>query len=841
MKNLLVQRLAAFAAILCLVAGLRAQGTQQTYTLAPIEVECATCAVDLKKEVVMRAGLVQGQTVQIPGPDISKAIKNLWSMSMFEEISIDLDNTIGQTAFLVIRLKERPRITGTKFSQNLSKTQVDELREKLVFIRGTMWTPEKESKAIRVVRNYYVEKGFYNTKVTVFPEDDSTVVNGVKIKIVVDKGLKTKINEIKIDGNQDFSDRRLVRAMKDIKEKQWWRLWARSKYLPKSAETAEEKLIDFYRSQGYRDAEIVADTLYQYDDKTINVEYEVFEGRQFYIRNIAWTGNYKYSSDTLTQILGIERGEVYNMQRLEARLAGDPTGRDIATLYQDDGYLFHNVDPIEIRVEGDSVDLLLRMYEGPQSTIRSIIVEGNTKTSDYVILRECKVLPGDKFSRTNLIRSQRDILALGFFDQENFQIIPMPDPTTGEVDIKFIVQEKPSDQLQVQGGWGGRLRNATGQVVGGGFVGTVQLGFNNFSTKKFFKAGAWSPVPSGDGQKLNLAVQMNGVGWQNYSINFVEPWLGGKKPNSLGVSTFYSINSNPNSNFRLTTYGAGIDFGQRMKFPDDFFRSYTSASYKYYTIKNGASGFGFLGLDDGFINILSLKQTFDRTSLDAPMYPRSGSAISFSVEATPPWSILRGNTADDLASMSSQEKFKYLEYHKWKFSASWYHQIAKNLVVRPKVQFGYLGTYQPAYGIPTFERFFLGGSGLQGFTFYGWEYVSLRGYPDNGSVGPRDADNGPAGGNIFSKYSLELRYPLTLNQAAPIWVNAFAEAGNSWLGAKNFKPFDLKRSAGVGIRVVLPMVGMLGLDWGYGFDDPNGLSGGKPHGSQLTFTIGQEF
>jgi outer membrane protein insertion porin family len=420
------------------------------------------------------------------------------------------------------------------------------------------------------------------------------------------------------------------------------------------------------------------------------------------------------------------------------------------------------------------------------------------------------------------------------------QVIPMPDPVKGTVDIKYIVEEKPSDQLQVQGGYGGRIRDVNGNTIGGGLVATLQLGFNNFSTRRFFDKKAWSPIPSGDGQKLNIAVQLNGMNWQNYSISFLEPWLGGKKPNSLGASVFYTINQSPSTGFKMKTVGGGIDYSMRLKWPDDFFRAFTSINYKYYDINNGSSAFATFGFGDAFINIFSGRLALDRTSIDAPIYPRSGSTFNFSVEGTPPYSLFKKDV--NYAEIDQAEKFKFLEYHKWRFSSTWYFQIAKNLVIKPKIQYGFLGSYNSDYGISPFERFYLGGSGLGTFNFYGWEYVGLRGYPDN-QIGPRAESGNSAsttvGGNIYNKYTMELRYPITLNQAAPIWVVGFAEAGNAWLGVENYNPFDLKRSAGAGIRVMLPMVGLLGVDWGWGFDEV--APGLGRHGSQFTFLIGQEF
>lgn len=821
--------------------GLMAQGvdyeTPKVYKIAGFSVE--GCQYTSKNSVILHTGLAVGDEISIPGPEIAKAVKSLWEQKVFADIDISIDNIIDDKVFLLITIEEQARISSFSF-RGVTKSQADDLREKLRFIRASMWTPEKERRARRIIRNYFLEKSFFNTRVNFITEEDKLLKSGLKVKMIVDKGERIKIHEIKVDGNTDFSDKRLKRKMKALKEKRWWRLWAKSKYLPKKLDESKDNLIAFYRENGYRDAEVIFDSVYIYDEKTLDVEVKVYEGNQYYIRNITFSGNYKYSEDSLLSVLGIEKGDIYDADRLDRRLHGDVTGRDVSGMYLDDGYLFFNVDPVEVAVVDDSVDLDIRMFEGPQATIRKIIIEGNTKTSDYVIARELRTVPGQKFSRADLIRSQREILNLGYFNQENLQVLPIPDPIAGTVDIKYVVEEKPSDQLQIQGGWGGRIQDAQGNTIGGGFVGTVQLGFNNFSTKKFFKKKAWTPIPAGDGQKLNLAVQMNGTGWQNYSISFLEPWLGGKKPNSLGASVNYTINRNPVTNFSMKTIGTGLDYGVRLKWPDDFFKGFASVNYKYYDIENGSSAFNALNFDDAFINIISARLTLDRTSIDAPIYPRSGSQITFSVEGTPPYSAIRPD--QDYTDLPDAQKFKFLEYHKWKFSSTWYFQIVKNLVIKPKVQYGFLGSYRSDYGISPFERWYLGGSGLGQFNFYGWEYVGLRGYRDN-TIGPRAEGapftSQPVGGNIFNKYTLELRYPITLNQAAPIWVVGFAEAGNAWLGFDNYKPFELKRAAGVGIRVMLPMVGLLGVDWGYGFDR---VAPDAPiSGSNFTFIIGQEF
>ena len=795
-----------------------------------------------QEAVLMNTGLNSGDIISIPGEEIAGAIKALWSQNIYADISVAIERIVDDKVFLLVNVKERSRIAKYSF-RGAPKGHQDDLRDKISFIKGTIWSPEKERRAKRIIRNFYIEKGFLNTEVQIKDEPDPVLANGVDITIDVRKGSRVKINRIRFEGNQVMSDAKLKAAGKVLKERKMWRLWARSKYLPKDMPTEKENMVAFYNKNGYRDAQVIHDTVTVHDEKSVDVELKIVEGNQYYFRDISWSGNYKYNADTLGRMLGLETGDIYNAEQLNTRLNGDPAGRDIASLYLDDGYLFFNLEPVEVMVEGDSIDIEIRVFEGPQATIRKVIVEGNTKTSDYVILRELRTLPGQKFSRTDLIRSQREILNLGFFNQENLQVVPLPDSKSGTVDIKYVVEEKPSDQLQVQGGWGGRIRNPqTGEIIGGGFVGTVSLAFNNFSTRRFFKPGGWRPIPSGDGQKLSIAAQLNGVGWQNYSLSFLEPWIGGKKPNSLGASVSYSINRNPNTDFSMKTIATSLDYGRRLKIPDDFFRSYTSAGYKYYDLNNANSFFGGTSLDQGFINIFTLRETFDRTSIDAPLFPRTGSTLTLSMESTPPYSLFRHGT--DYAELTDTEKYKWLEYHKITFNGLWYFPIdsKQKLILRPRIQAGFLGTYNPDYGISPFERFNLGGSGFGAFNFFGQEFVSLRGYQQS-SIGPREDDSNvlspTVGGNIYNKFSFELRYPLTLNQAAPIWAVAFAEAGNSWLGFENYDPFDLKRSAGLGIRVVVPMIGLLGVDWGYGFDPL--VRGGQPAGSNFSFILGQEF
>lgn len=831
MKKLLVICLTLLLAPL-LMRGQFDYKAPKTYILAGLEVEGAQYSDP--QTIIALSGLTLNEGITIPGIQISDALKRLWKENIFSDVAIRADNITGNTIFLVIAVTERPRIAQYSF-EGITKSQADDLREKINFIRGTILTESKTQSAKRIIRNYFVEKGFYNTEVEIIDEPDKVIKNGVAVSIKIDRHKRIKISEIIVNGNEQISDEKVIRKLKKVNEKKWYRFWARSKYIPKEFKEAKEGLVSYYHDDGYRDALIARDTVYRDGENEVKVEIDLYEGQRYYIRNIQWSGNFKYNSETLKQALGVNRGDIYSSSRIQERLFGDPQGGDLSSLYLDDGYLFFNLDPVEVAVEGDSIDLEMRIREGPQATISEILIEGNTKTSDYVILRELRTTPGRKFSRSDIIRSQREILALNYFDQEKLDVQPIPDPATGTVAIKYTVEERPSDQLQLQGGWGGRIRDSQGNVLAGGFVGTVQLAFNNFSARRIFEPKAWKPVPSGDGQRLSLAFQMNGVGYKNFSVSFQEPWLGGKRPNSLGISTSYILYQNfSNLNFRNTIYNASVDYGRRMRFPDDFFRSLTSVGYKYYDVLNPASLFpGFEGEQQAFINIITLRQAFERSSVDAPIYPRSGSTLSLSVEATPPWSLFRGD--QDYSEMSDADKFKLLEYHKWRFNTNWFFRIVGNMVLSTKIEAGFLGSYNPNLGTSPFERYFLGGTGLlgQNFALDGRELIPLRGYEDNSIT------NGGDGYPIYTRYVMELRYPITLNQSAPVWVQVFAEAGNGFEKFKKFNPFAVKRSAGFGLRVMLPMVGLLGLDWAYGFDhDPGTAENDK---SQFHFIIGQSF
>ncbi|MCS6895684.1 MAG: outer membrane protein assembly factor BamA [Bacteroidia bacterium] len=790
------------------VAGLRVEGTQY---LDP-------------QAVLIASGLYLGQKIRIPGDDLASAVQKLWRQGIFGDVQILADSLTEKQVWLVIRVEERPRLSRYTF-RGVNKTQSKELSEKIGLVRGTIFTETQRLNAQRTIRNYLQSKGYYQAQVSTQIDPD-TGANSVKVLFLVKRGPRVKIDKIEILGLQANSPSWAKRKLKETKEHRFYRFWKRSRFQSNEFEQDQERLLNALRNKGFRDARLLSDSVWLVSPKRLRVRMELYEGRQYYFRTIRWEGNSVHDSATLSRILGIKRGDVYNPSLLEKRLQMDPNGNDVASLYLDDGYLFFRAEPVEHIVGEDSVDLTIRLFEGPQATNRRILVEGNDRTRDRVILREIRTLPGDKFSRSALIRSQRELLALGFFDQEKTQIVPLPEPSEGVVDLKYVMEERPSDQVFLQGGWGGRIRDANGNVIGGGLILTAGIRFNNFSFSRIGKKRAWRPLPTGDAQQLGLQIQLNGRGFQNYAINFLDPWFGGKKPNSFGISAYYSVQRAIFSDYYLSILGLSADLGRRLRFPDDFFRSYTTFSYRYYTAKNAFTLLGDRGT--AFVNILSIRQAIERTSIDAPIYPRSGSSVVFSVEITPPWSYLMQG-----AYVPSRDALRLLEFHKWRADAQFYLRVAGNMVLAPRFRIGVLGRYNRELPFSPFERFFIGGDGIQGFNIDGREIIALRGYASP-FIGPAN------GALAFSKFTLELRQPISLNPAATLWVHAFTEGGNAWGSLKALNPLLLKRSFGVGVRIFLPMFGLLGVDYGYGFDDardPNGLPLG---GSRFHFMIGQQ-
>jgi len=783
----------------------------QQYVIGGISVE-GVRHLD-ENAIILLSGLSEGQKITIPGDETARAIRNLWKQQLFADIKLKIKKVQGNIVFLAFELEERPRLSRFKF-KGVSKSEADDLRQKIKLFAGKIVTENLISNTKNKVRGFFIEKGFQQATVDISQEVDTNSTNGVFLVIDVKKGNRIKINAITFEGNTAISDKKLRRSMKDTKIRRWYRVFSSSKYINSTYEMDKDNLVAAYQKKGFRDVSIPKDSVYIYDDKNVNIDITIDEGRKYYFRHITWVGNTKYSSDLLNQRLGIERGDIYNRATLEARLYMDPASRDVSSLYMDNGYLFFSVTPVEVLVENDSIDLEMRIVEGKQARVNRIIIRGNTKTNDHVIMREIRVKPGDLFNRTDIIRTQRELAQLGYFDPEQLQVNPIPNPKDGTVDIEFVVVERPSDQVELSGGWGA-----------GRIVGTLGLSFTNFSLRNFFKKGAWTPLPSGDGQKLSIRAQSNGTWFQSYNVSFTEPWLGGKKPNSLSVTGYRSIQTNgqrkfitddetgdkvanPNrSSIQIT--GVSVGLGQRLKWPDDFFTRYMDISYQHYNLNQFSSIFSFA---DGVSNNLSARFTVSRNSIYKPIFPDGGSEVKLTVKATPPWSAWDG--IDDYSELSDQEKFRWIEYHKWKFTSEWFTPLTagKNkLVLRTKVGFGFLGLYNKNLGASPFERFYMGGSALTGFQLDGREIIALRGYPDF-SLSPS------TGSLLVSKYTAELRYPLSLNPSATIFAMVFAEAGNSWDSFKDYDPFSVKRSAGVGLRIYLPMFGLMGLDYGLGFD-----------------------
>ncbi len=768
------------------------------------------------------SGLIIGDTIDIPGEKISKAIQTLWKQGLFSDIKVQVVRLQGNRAFLDLELSEKPRLSKFTFSKGVSKSEADKIREKIHLERDKVITENVLNNTKNVVRDFFIEKGFLNTKVEIKEYKDTLFTNRDILEIIVDKSKKVKIKEITFTGVTAMKVGKLRRAMKGTKTKRFYKIFTTSKFQESTFEEDKTKLIAKYLDKGYRDAKITESKVTRINEKRLNIDLTIDEGNKYFFRNISWIGNTKHTSQELSAILAIKKGDVYDQSVLEERLFMSQNSRDVSSLYMDDGYLFFQVSPVEIKVENDSIDLEMRIYEGKQARINKVTVTGNTKTNDRVIIREIRTRPGQLFSRELILRTQRELAQLGYFDQEKLGVNPKPNPADGTVDIEYIVEEKPSDQFELQGGYGANQ-----------LVGSLGVSFNNFSARNIFKKGGWRPIPSGDGQRLSLRFQTNGKYYQSYNASFTEPWLGGKKPNSLSVSAYRTIQSNGRSKsdvFRsqITISGGSVGLGKRLKWPDDYFSLYHELDYQYYALDNYSSGFLFT---NGYANNLYFQHTFSRNSIDQPIYPRSGSQTSLTLQWTPPYSLFNGL---DYASASDQEKYKFIEYHKWKFSSSWFTKIAGNLVLNVKAQYGFLGMYNRKVGPSPFERFYVGGDGLTaGFLFDGRELVGVRGYKDYSTITP------VGGGTIFDKYTFELRYPVSLNPSATIYLLTFAEGGNAWQRFKDFNPFSAKRAAGVGIRIFLPIFGLLGLDYGWHFDEYPGSSvDSKGH---LSFTIGQQF
>jgi outer membrane protein insertion porin family len=853
----------------------------ETYRIAEIKAVGLSTLDEIA--IISLSGLKVDDQIQVPGDAISNALKKLWGQGIIGDVKILVTKIEGEDIYLLLDLTERPRFSRVEFS-GMNKTQEGELKDK-VNIRGRVVRDDVLNNAKRNIEKYYLDKGFLNAEVKIIQERDTTLPNSVKLRFDVVQNSKVKINEIDFFGNEQIAESKLKSKLKKTKEHArisifkdvYTRLetatpkdikntlfytdsassedaknfinknfklnfFNGSKYIPKEYRNDKESVINFYQSKGFRDAKIVADSIYDFGEDKINIDIALEEGVKYYYRNITFNGNFIHPDIVLLAKLGIRKGDVYDKEKLDKRLNYDPAkGDDVSSLYQDNGYLFFSIDPVEVNVAGDSIDLEMRIFEGPQVTVNSVNIKGNDRTSDHVVMREIRILPGQKFNRSLLVRTIRELSTLGYFDPEKINPDLRPNFEAATVDITFELEERPNDQIELSGGWGGFM----------GFVGTVGLSFNNFSIKNIGNFDKWDPLPVGDGQKLSLRVQANGRSFQNYSLSLTEPWFGGKKPNALSFSFNHSIQRqidfrNPNNFgqdlgfFKIT--GVTLGLAKRVTWPDDYFSISNSLRFQIYEFDQFGSSFG-LSYPSGTSNSVTLNTTIARNNIDNPIYPRFGSNIMLAISATPPYSLL--NNKIDRES-PDEEKYKWLEYHKWMFDASIYTPLfgSTKLVASARAHMGFLGSYGSKIGIIPLERFVMGGDGMTFNNFaLGQEIIGLRGY-ENQSITPgRDtrgtANPDPYGGVVYNKYVMEVRYLVSPNPSATIFVLAFAEAGNNWGSYKDFNPYDLKKSAGMGARIFMPAFGLLGIDWGYGFDPIPGQT--KSSGPQFHFTIGQQF
>jgi outer membrane protein insertion porin family len=779
-----------------------------------------------KNVLILSSGLSVGDKITVPGEDITNAIHALWDLELFADVSISATKIVGKTIFLNFGVEERPRLSKFSF-KGVKKNEADDIREKIKISRGVIVTENLLVSTANTVKEFFVEKGFLDAAVNISQSRDTLNPNSVILVIDIKKNKKVKIEHIVFSGNTSISSARLRRSMKETKERHWWNIFKSSKYIEENYLADKDKIIARYNEKGFRDAAIVSDTIFRGAGKNLEILIKINEGPRYYFRNISWVGNSKHTDKELRNILGISRGEIFNQSLLDSRLYMSADGRDVTSLYMDDGYLFFQITPVEILVENDSIDLEMRIYEGKQALINKVYVTGNTKTNDRVIMREIRTKPGQLFSRSDIVRTQQELSQMRYFNPEKLAVNPKPNPSDGTVDIEYVVEEQSSDQIELSGGWGA-----------GRIVGTLGLSFNNFSAANVFKKGSWKPLPSGDGQSLTLRAQSTGAFFQSYNASFMEPWLGGKKPNSLSVSVFHSRQnltgaprSDPSRQTLFTT-GTSVGFGRRLKIPDDRFQLYQELSFQHFVLSNFRAQFNF---QNGKANDFSLKTVLSRNSLDGGfIYPRSGSQITATLQITPPYSRFRDpstNTSDYYTSEATA--LRWVEYHKWKFTTSWFTPLIGNLVLNTRLGFGFVGTFNRTIGPSPFGRFYLGGSGLTGWALDGREIIALRGYLDQ-SVG-NSFGTGSVG---ISKYTMELRYPFSLNPSATIYGLGFAEAGNAWEDIRKFNPFQVARSAGLGVRIFLPMFGLLGLDYGWGFDAVDGRANNGRGKGQFHFTIG---
>jgi outer membrane protein insertion porin family len=795
------------------------------------------------------SGLNVNDAITLPGERIAAAIKRLMEQGIIEDVAINITKLEGKTVFLELNIKERPRLNKIVLN-GIRKGEKETVEDKIKTYKGKVITDAMVKNIQNMVKKHYLDKGFKNCTVQVQQIADTLRINNAALVFNISKNSKVKINDIQLNGIKELPEWKVLSKMKGTKEKAPLRIFTPSKFIEKKYKEDKEKLVKFLNKNGFRNAQIESDSIYKADDRNINIVLNVTEGNRFYYRNITWTGNYLRNSDTLALILDIKKGDLYNPEELEKKINGKPQ-QDVSSYYMDDGYLYFSCQPIETSIEGDSIDIEMRITEGKQATINKIILNGNTKTSDHVVLREILTKPGQKFSKTDLVETVQMLSKLGYFDPQKIDPKPVPQ-NDGTVNIEYNVEEKSNDNIELSGGWSGIQ----------GIIGTFGIVFNNFAIRKILKIREYKPLPKGDGQRFAIRFQANG-GFQNYSISFTEPWLGGKKPNSFSVSLFHSVQdyskiaermqrlqgnsfNNPflgggfNSAFYQGFFrntGGSVTYGKRLNWPDRNFNFSSAFSYQYYDVENS---FLLSNFRNGQAHDVSLGFNISRYSLDNPQFTRSGSNIALNATFNPPYSLFGTPKTGKL----------WIEGHKWMFDADWYAPVFGKLIFHAKGNMGFLGKYNSSVGYSPFGRFVLGGAGmgLQNNNTIGVELIGMRGY-DEGVVyeatynqkvesATSTSSFSRTGGIIYSKYTAELRYPVSLNPQATIFVLAFAEAGNSWGSYKDFNPFKLRRTAGIGARVFMAAFGLLGIDYGYGFDPIPGLN--NQGRKAFTFSIGQQ-
>ncbi|MBO5251999.1 MAG: outer membrane protein assembly factor BamA [Bacteroidaceae bacterium] len=813
------------------------------------------------------SGLSVGQTITVPGDEITGAIKNYWKHGLFSDVRIEAEKIVGNKIYLKIILTQRPRIADIRY-HGVKKSEKQDLEAKLGLAKGSQITPNLVDRAKLLIKRHFDDKGFKNAEVNIIERNIEGNKEQVNVDIMIDKKEKVKVNQITIDGNTVLSDKKLKRVMKKTNEKnKLVNLFRTKKFIEEKYEEDKQLIIDKYNELGYRDAQIVVDSVTPFDDRTVNVYMRIEEGNKYYLRNIDWVGNTVYHSDYLAAKLLMKKGDVYNQKLLNDRLSQDEDA--IGNDYYNQGYVFYRLDPVEVNIVGDSIDLEMRIIEGPQATINKVSINGNDRLYENIVRRELRTKPGDLFNRTALERSYREIAQMGHFNPENINPDVRPDAANGTVDINWQLESKANDQIEFSAGWGQT-----------GVIGKLSLKFTNFSMANLFRKNDnyRGFLPQGDGQTLTISAQTNGTYYQSYNVSFFDPWFGGKRPNSFSVSAFYSVQTDISSNYynsaymnnyynyysgygsyynnyynnyesyydpdkSIQMYGAAIGWGKRLRWPDDYFTLSAELSFQRFILKDWSYLYIKLNngeyMSTGACNNLSFGLTLSRNSTDNPIFPRSGSEFTASVHFTPPYSLFSNkdyktygqNDYDEAASV-----YNWIEYHKWKFKAKTYTQLTdgqKCPVIMTRTEFGLLGHYNK-YKKSPFETFYMGGDGMTGYsTSYASETIALRGY-ENGSLTPYGSE-----GYAYIRLGAELRYPLMLENSTSIYALGFVEGGNAWTEVSKFNPFSLKRSAGLGVRIFLPMVGMMGIDWAYGFDKINGSS--QYSGSQFHFILGQEF